>query len=199
MNLIPLILIETFINQVLKLDPPSLTALAQLSGKVIQLELTAIPFNIIIVPTQDGIHLKDDYQDHIDTTIRGAPFTLLALLQQPQINLANHPEVQVSGDIHTAQQLITCLKHLHIDWEEHIARWLGDTPAHHLGHFWRQSQTQVQKQLQSWQLNVSEYVQEEARYLPAQGEVNVFLNAVDTLRDDVERLEQRINILQQKT
>ncbi|MDY6991595.1 MAG: SCP2 sterol-binding domain-containing protein [Pseudomonadota bacterium] len=199
MNLIPLTVIETFINQVLKLDPLSLSALAQLAGKAIQLELTAIPLKIVILPMPHGINLQDHYQGQIDTTIRGAPFTLLALLQQPHINLAQHPEVQVTGDINTAQQLINCLKNLHIDWEEQVAQWFGDTPAHHLGHLLRQGQAQVQKQLHTWQLNLSEYVQEEVQSVPAQGEMNAFLNAVDTLRDDVERLEQRLNRLQQTT
>ncbi|OQW92969.1 MAG: Sterol-binding domain protein, partial [Beggiatoa sp. IS2] len=38
--------------------------------------------------------------------------------------------------------------------------------------------------------------QEESRTLPAPAEMELFLNSVDTLRDDLERLEQRVRRLQ---
>jgi ubiquinone biosynthesis protein UbiJ len=42
------------------------------------------------------------------------------------------------------------------------------------------------------QLNVAEYLKEEALILPDQSQVNAFLSDVDTLRADAERLEARI-------
>ena len=44
--------------------------------------------------------------------------------------------------------------------------------------------------------DITEYLQEESRYLPQQDEVNKFLAAVDVLRNDVERLDARVKRLQ---
>ena len=44
-------------------------------------------------------------------------------------------------------------------------------------------------------LNTSEYLREESRDLIAPGELADFVDAVDVLRDDVERMEARIERL----
>jgi ubiquinone biosynthesis protein UbiJ len=44
--------------------------------------------------------------------------------------------------------------------------------------------------------NIREYLQEESRDAPSRYEVDRFADEVSTLRDDVDRLEARINHLQ---
>jgi len=56
----------------------------------------------------------------------------------------------------------------------------------------------TQNRFTTLQNNTSEYLQEEARYLPTKYEINHFLNNVDTLRNDTERLTQRIARLEKK-
>ena len=40
--------------------------------------------------------------------------------------------------------------------------------------------------------NISEFLQEESRSLPSKYEIEIFRNDVNKLRDDVDRLESRI-------
>ena len=46
-------------------------------------------------------------------------------------------------------------------------------------------------------LNTQEYLQEESRLTPADAEVRHYLDAVDTLRLDTDRLEARLKRLEQ--
>jgi len=46
--------------------------------------------------------------------------------------------------------------------------------------------------------NLREYLQEEARLLPTRYEAKEFLDAVDALRDDVERLAARVERLRSR-
>lgn len=189
-------ILETLINQALRLDPPSLQALNKLSGRIVRVELSGMAVFFTFIIDNTGIILFNDYDGEVDVHISGPPFTLLHLLLQREATLSNNPEVIINGKISVAQHLLSILKGLDLDWEEQLAQWLGDIPAHHLGTQFRQSQNYASERFNTLQLNISEYLQEETRHLPARAEMEILLNAVDTLRDDLERLEQRVQRLQ---
>jgi ubiquinone biosynthesis accessory factor UbiJ len=195
LNQIIAITLETVVNQALRLDPPSLDALSQLSGKIIRIELSGIPLNFTLFPSHQEIIILSDYDDEVDVCIKGAPFSLLRLLLQKEAMLSNNQEIMITGRISLAQILLQILQELEIDWEEQLAQRIGDMPAHQLGTLFRQCQKESHQQYEMMQQNLSEYWQEEARYLPAHPEMDMFLDAVDTLRNDVERLEQRVQRL----
>lgn len=186
--------LETLLNQALRWDQPSLQALNKLSGKIIRIESSGIDISLFI--ENQGVIILSDYDGEVDVHISGAPVTLLGiLLWQGEATLSNNPEVTISGEMNLAQQLLQLLKRLDIDWEEQLAQRLGDFPAHKLGTLFRQCQTYANTRFDNLQLNISEYLQEETRHLPSRAEMETFLNAVDTLRDDMERLEQRVQRL----
>ncbi len=188
--------LETIVNQALRLDPPSLHTLSKLSGKIIRLELSGLDLNFTLFPDNQSIVILSEYDGEVDVQIKGAPFTLLRLLlQRETVLLSNNPDVSVTGEISVAQQLLQLLNGLDIDWEERLAQGLGDVPAHKLGTVFQQCQNYTRERTNTLQHNVTEYLQEEIRHLPSRPEIENFLNAVDTLRDDFERLEQRVQRL----
>lgn len=183
------------LNHALHQNPPSLPLLNRLAGKIIRIELNHFDRCLTLFPDVQGITVLSDYEGEVDVRITGAPFTLLRLLLQEQPLLANNPQVSITGEIGTAQQLLELIRELNTDWEEQIAQWLGDIPAHYLTGSFRQVQEYTQDRFNTLQLNLSEYLQEEARHLPNPIEMELFLDTIDTLRDDLERLEQRIQRL----
>ena len=188
--------LESLLNQTLRLDPLSLQALEKLSGKIIQIEIQGFGIILTLLPDAQGVVFLDDYQGEVDVLVSGAPFTLSRLLVQREAILDAHSGVTISGELHTAQQFLQILHHLNIDWEEHLSHWLGDIPAHTLGKYFRAFRDYTTQQAQSLHLHTSEYLQEESHLFPARLEVETFLEAIDILRDDVERLEQRIQRLE---
>lgn len=198
LNQILVTVLETLLNQALRLDPPSLQALNQLAGKIIRLQLTGIELSFTLFPDNQGIIILNHYEGEVDVHIQGTPFTLLRSFLQHETTLLNNSDVIIKGKISIAQQFVQILQGLDIDWEEQIAQQLGDIPAHKLGNLFRHCQAYTSDRYQHLQLNLHEYLQEEARYLPTRPEIELFLNGVDTLRDDVERLEQRVQRLTRK-
>jgi len=187
---------ETLLNQALRLDPHSLQALRKLAGKIIGLTINGLGLNITLFPNQQGIVVMGNYDGEMDVQVTGAPFTLLRLLLQTNTTLTSRGDTVVTGEIGTAQQFLQILRQLDIDWEEQFAQRLGDMPTHLISRLFKRTHHYARERLYSVQDNISEYLQEEGRILPAPAEMDDFLNAVDSLREDVERLEQRVRRLQ---
>lgn len=187
---------ETLLNQALRLDPHSFQAVRKLAGKIVGVSVQGLGLNMTLFPNQEGIAVMGNYDGEMDAHVSGAPFTLLRLLLQTNASLTSRSDISVTGDIGTAQRLLHILSQLDIDWEEHFAQRVGDMPAHWISRLFKRTHHYARGRLHSVQGNISEYLQEERRFVPAPAEMDDFLNAVDVLREDVERLEQRVLRLQ---
>jgi len=187
--------LETLLNQIIQLDPISLQSLAKLSGKVIHVKLHGLNLDFFILPSSDGLIIQSETDKTVDVTVSGAPFSLMALFFNQSALPAAHPDIDIRGDIGVIHYLSDSLRHLQIDWEEHLSRILGDIPAHKINNLFNETQQYTQDRLHSFQTNCSEYLQEESRVLPAASETIFFMNQIDVLRDDLERLEKRVQRL----
>lgn len=184
---------ETVLNHALQLAPHSSAGLASLSGKRIKIEIQALNLHFTLLPSAQSILVFSSDMGAVDACVQGPPFSLLRLLAQTDANLAQ--SVKIKGDIGAVQQLQKVLQQLDIDWEEQFSKLLGDLPAHSLGNLLRRGHQHLHQGLNSFRDDLEEYLQQEARHLPSAPEVEHFLTAIDHLRDDVARLEQRIQRL----
>ena len=104
-------------------------------------------------------------------------------------------EVQVEGDTTFASTLTGVLSGLRWDVEEDLSQIVGDVAAHRL--------TRAGSGLVAWQAKtasnlahaLAEYLTQEQPLLVVGEALHQFLQAVDALRDDTERLEKRIERL----
>ena len=104
--------------------------------------------------------------------------------------------IQVEGSMALAEQFSAIIKDVNIDGEELLSGAVGDIVAHQAGQFTRASKGWLDDTAQAMRMNTSEYLQEESRILPAEAEVRQYMDAVDTLRADADRLEARVKRLQ---
>lgn len=104
-------------------------------------------------------------------------------------------EVKFSGDSELAALLSELVRNLKWDVEEDLARLVGDIAAHRMvdtarrGHEWRKDATQRLTE------NVAEYLTEEKRSFITADDLEALARENETLRDDIARLEARINHL----
>jgi ubiquinone biosynthesis accessory factor UbiJ len=183
-------------SRVLRLDPETLRRLGDLDGKVMRLRLLRgdlAPLELFLLPSPAGLALRTGFDGTPDATISAeiGVFARLGVARATGEPLAAG-DIQFSGDIEMAQRFQRILEGLDIDWEEQLAQRVGDVAAHQL---WRGATALVRfgrHATKTLALDASEYLHEEARLLPARERVDAFLNAVDTLRADVERLEKRV-------
>ncbi len=188
--------IEASINHVLALDPEGAGCLAEHQGQVLLLELTGFGTRIYLIPGERGVQLYGDYNAEPDCTVRGTPASLLRMA------LARHREdaifagtVAIDGDNRLAQGIGDCLYGLDIDWEEQLARIVGDTAAHRIGVQAQGTRGWAQRSTDVLTGDLREYLIEEAKLTPSHDEVRVFMDGVDRTRDDCERLAARVERL----
>ncbi len=188
--------VETACNSALALDPEVRARLVTLADKVIAVELLGVNIRLYFLPHAQGVQVLSDYAGEADTLLRGAPLSLLrlALSAAPSDELfAGGAELR--GDTATGQAFQDILRALHLDWEELLSRLAGDSVAHQAGRAARSVAAQAQHNAQTVQDDVREYLIEEAGLLVNRHEVTQFLDQVDTLRSDVDRLEARLRRL----
>jgi ubiquinone biosynthesis protein UbiJ len=103
--------------------------------------------------------------------------------------------VEIQGDSELGHRFGNLLGKLEIDWEEQLSKLTGDLLAHQTGNLVRGAGAWARAARASLAQDLPEYLQEELGLLPSRIEVGEFLAEVDRLRDDAERLEQRIQRL----
>ena len=184
--------LEDAANRLLRLDPDSLRELGGISGRVIRLDLRGLGRALYLFPSEAGIYIRTEHAGVPDAILsaRLAGLLNLALGRQSWAFLSG--ELEISGDIELGQRFQKILRRFDIDWEEAVARWLGDPLAHQLGNFMRAVSSGLRASGEVVMRDLVEYLQHERRDLPSRHEVDAFLRAVDVLRADVDRMEQRI-------
>ena len=190
----PLTLVAAVVNRLLTLDPHSQQQLAQLQGHWIAIKNPAT--DLYIQFTATGIHLAHQCDTAVAATIEGSLVDLLRFAQadEPMIGQG----VQLSGDIALLQRLQRIAQQLDLDWDGWLARWLGDVPTHYLSQGAKASQQWLTQFEQRMAQNLNEYLHEEQRLLPSAIELENFYHKIDELRDDSERLLQRMSLLEKQ-
>ncbi len=184
---------QKLINDVLQTDPDLLSDVVAMAGKVMAVELIGPDKTIYIMPQKDGIHLQREYEGDVHVLIKGSPFALLKMARQKDDQPASFDgDVEISGDLALGQHLQQMIKRLDLDWEELLSHKIGDVAAHQVGNFVRSFSTWAKESQESMEQNVGEYLRIESEIVPNRVEIDGFMNDVDDLRSDVDRLEQRI-------
>jgi len=191
-----MLIIETVINRYLALDPEMLGKLAQFDGKVIKLEMTGIDKNFYMLPSGCGIQVLTEYAGEPDAVLRGSPVSLLKMgLVSNTASMLLKGEIEIIGDTRLGHQFKNLFSQMDIDWSEPLAGLVGDSLAYQiqqtagkLGRWGKQS-------VQSVSSSVSEYLQEESRDVVTDTELNIFFDEVDQLRNNVDRLQAKVNAL----
>lgn len=201
--------LEQAVNRLLRLDPETLARLGALDGKCIGLRLAGADRDLefFLFPSAAGFRVRAtrDVADsregggratpgaivEPDVTIRGdvPVFTRLVFGGNPATRAG---ELQIRGDIELGQDFQRLLRALDIDWEEHAAHVVGDVAAHQLGRAARGLRAWARQSGETLRQDAREYLQEESRLLAKREAVDGFLRAVDELRADADRLEQRL-------
>jgi len=191
---------EKALNKFLQLDPETSSRLAPVAGRVICVQFQHVKYTVYFLIQNDGIRLLSDYSSTPDVSLVGAPFDFLRLSKAAASSAALFEnDIKVTGDLEVAKQFKKIFAELNIDWEEQLSKATGDVIAHQIGNFMRHLSRWAKQSADSLQQDITEYVQEEARWLPLRLATQEFFKQVDTARHDVERLAARVQRLKQRT
>ena len=130
----------------------------------------------------------------IDATIRLSASAALRMLISPEsaIGLAT-----LEGDMDFASSVGKVLQQLRWDAEEDLSRVVGDIPAHQLSQTASRIRQELGRQAASAAGMFAEYWLEEAPLIAKKTHLDQFAHDVDALREDADRLEKRLERLEQ--
>ncbi len=191
--------LEKAFNQYLSLDPETMRELAAMEGRIIAIEISGLDETLYLFPAADGMMILSDFDAEADTVITGTPLSLAKLgLSEDAGSVLFSGEVTISGDTRLGNQFKNILSRVNIDWEEQLSRYLGDIGAHQLAKAAQGFSQWFSRSLDSLQMDLGEYLQEESRLTPSNAELNRFIRETDHLRDGVDRLQARVARLEKK-
>jgi ubiquinone biosynthesis protein UbiJ len=190
--------LERAVQACLELDPGAVEVLQPMAGKLIALRLRPLPKDLYLCPTDRGVQfLTEIHGGSPDTRISGTPLAFVRMgLGGDAQPLLFGGEVMIEGDAELARQFQEFFGRLQLDWQGLLAQQIGDEPAFLCFETLRAGKSWVLDSSTTFHLNLKEFLQQEVRLLPARVEADSFMNQVDRLRADAERLEARIRRLQ---
>jgi ubiquinone biosynthesis accessory factor UbiJ len=188
--------LESALNHYLALDEDAGLFLEPLAGKVIAVNVQPFNWTFFICPTAEKIQILESYWGQPDTTLTGslAALGMMGLSSKPMRSIFSG-EVTITGNMQTGRKFQELFDKLDIDLEEKVSQYTGDIIAHKLGQLLRSKADWGKNAVETFKLNVTEYLQEESRDLPSQPEADIFYRNVDKLRADYDRLQVRMERL----
>ncbi len=198
LSLVATAALEKALNQCLQLDPETLKQVTALEGNVVALEIQGTGQTIFLVPTAEGLRVQSIFEGEPEVTIRGGLFSLARLGVSDTPSAVLGDGVEMEGDAQLGHKIQHILNSLDLDWEEQLSKITGDVIAHQIGNNLSDLVDWGKKTGETFARDIGEYFQEESRDLVVKAELKPFLDAVDELRMDSDRLAQRIQNLHNK-
>lgn len=187
--------IEKILNHCLGSDPDYKTYIAPLQGKILKIQIAFPPLSLLLQFSADTIKVLPYYHDTPDCTITGSSFALLQSALNEKAGTWASNKIHLSGQTDVAQDFSALCHRINIDWEEMLSEIIGDSCAHAAGNILRSTLANGHELSQRWQNNLQEYIKHESKCFAQAEEINNFLDKIDTLRHDVERLNARLAAL----
>jgi ubiquinone biosynthesis accessory factor UbiJ len=185
--------IERLLNRSLPRSPRAQALAATLAGRSLVVEVTGAG-PVVLSSTGERIRIERGAGAPADASVSAGPFSLLALARGRSHNLSA-TGATISGNAEVAQQFSELLGLLKPDPEEELAQLVGDGPAHHVGRLARAATAFGDRAARTTVRNFAEYLAHERRDLVPKAEGRQLLDGIDALRDDVDRVEARLNDL----
>ncbi len=188
--------LEEAFNRYIALDQAAAEQLLHLHGQVIAFDVVGLGLVLYLIPGPGGLQILSEYEGTPDCRLRGTPIALAHMgnLQANSEQLFSGT-VEISGDTELAHQFGKIIGGMEGDWEELLSHYTGDIVAHEVGKLFRSTGHWGRRSMDTLGLDIQEYLHEELRLLPVKLEIEAFMNDVDTLRDDGERLQARTDRL----
>ena len=190
---------ESLVNRNIQASTPARAILKDLNGRAFAIEvgtpLGGPLLRLRLAAGESGVTVRSGAEP-ADATISGSPLALLSLLGDRSLGRLHTAGVKIGGDAEVAQAFEKLLGYARPDLEEELARLAGDAPAHYLAGAARGLIGWARRARDSLARDVGEYLTEESRDLVPAAELEVLLGAIDRIREDTERAEARLALLE---
>jgi len=190
--------IENLLNRNLPRSPRARELCEALVGKRVRVEARGLGWVLIAESMNTSIRLTSESTDALpaDADISGSLLSLAALAGPHPEEVIQRGDVTIRGDAEVAQKFRDLAMLLKPDVEEELSRLIGDTPAHQALRLVRLATGFGRRAAQTGVRNVAEYLAHERGDLVPRAEAEDFYRGVERLREDLDRVEARVQLMQ---
>jgi ubiquinone biosynthesis protein UbiJ len=189
---VPASLAAAAINRLTAAAPLARERLARFAGKTARFLVGPLPVSLVVQTT--GEVLAAPEAAAADLEVRLSPFLLPRLAAGDE---SAYREVQTAGDVELAGEVAFLARHLQWDVEEDLSRVVGDAAANRAVSAARSAAAWGRDAAGRVAAGAAEYLTEEDPLIASRVKVEDFIAGVSELRDAVERLGKRIEILEE--
>jgi ubiquinone biosynthesis protein UbiJ len=186
--------LENILNRGLPRSVRARQLCAELAGRRLAIEAPALA-RVLIGSTGSSLSVSRG-AGSADAQIIGGPLSLAVLSGGFSAGPLRRGEIEIRGDAEVAQKFQELLRLLSPDPEEELSLLIGDASAHRVGRLARGTLAWSRKAATTLLRDLGEYASHERGDLVPRQEGEQFLRGVDTLREDVDRFEARLTLLQ---
>lgn len=179
-------------NHLLQKESWALQKLRPHAGQIAQFTFPLLSVRIAVQPS--GLLMQAEDMHRSPSVNLHIPFTTVSAFLSGGKTKAMKL-VRIDGDVEFATTLAYLFEHLQWEVEEDLANIIGDAPAHTLVKATHQAFSQAKNLGTAALENIVEYSTYEASLLVSSHDQQTFAAQINTLRDDLARLEKRINNL----
>jgi len=190
--------IESLLNRNIAGSTPARSLLQRLQGRSLEVRAEPTPLRIRFSAADGRVEVASGGEDEPDAIIAGSPLSLAALAGPEPEDRIRQGTIKISGDAETAQLFQKLFKAARPDFEEELSRLMGDAAAHHFARAARGAVDFGRRAFDTFTRNMGEFLTEESRDLPARPEVDAWIERVDRLREDVDRFEGRLALVERR-
>jgi len=189
--------LETALNHTLSLDPDTQQRLIALNGRRVLLHLRGPEIALAITAEEGRLKVgpPDENASGSQLRVAATPGSLLAMLFERDDDGISPGKVEIAGDAELARRLEKLATTFAPDFEEAFARTFGDVLGVPIAKAVRKALSHAKETATHLAEDSADWLREESRLALAPGEVEGFLDGVDTLRERSDRLESRVQRL----
>lgn len=192
-------LAERVLNEQIAASTVARERLAELSGKRFAVAVRGTDLRVIVDSADGELKLSGSRDSPCDVELTGSAFDLLRLARSASLSDLKNVGATLNGNVDVAEAFADLMRLAIPEFEDVLADWIGDMPAHAVGGAARGLARFGERAGRAFEQNLAEYLQEESPSLVPPPLARSFSADVDKIRDDVGRAERRIEILERRT
>jgi len=189
---------QRLLNEQIRASTAARERLGELEGKRFGVTIRGSDFRVVAESAAGELRLSHGPADGCDVELSAGAFELLRLARSASLTELKEAGATLTGDIRTAEAFAELMRLAIPEPEAVLGDWVGDMPAHALGQVARGAAGFGARTARALEQNLGEYLQEEQPTLVPPALARWFGSEVERLRDDVERAERRIDLLERK-
>jgi ubiquinone biosynthesis protein UbiJ len=189
---------QRMLNEQIETSTAAKEKLSELDGKRFAVVVQGSDLRIVSESAGGELLITSSKDSRCDVELTAGAFDLLKLARSSGLSDLKGVGATLNGDIHVAEGFADLFRYAMPEPEALLADWVGDMPAHAVGQMARQVGSWAGRAEKALELNFAEYLQEENPALIPPALARAFSADVDRIRDDVDRAERRVEMLESR-